>query len=77
MVKLCSIPQGFQPVRFNQGDCVRYIGTDPKIQQDYGNQDLQILAIDFVSETTVCKNKAGNCLVGVSYRDLQHAQEMI
>jgi hypothetical protein len=71
MVRLCSIPQNRQPVRLSRGDCVRYIGVDPRIQQDYGNQNLRILAIDLMSGIAVCNNEIGQCLVGVALRELQ------
>ncbi|NES95346.1 MAG: hypothetical protein F6K32_08960 [Desertifilum sp. SIO1I2] len=53
------------------GDCVQYVGSDLRIQQDYGNQELRILAIDR-SGMTVCEDKAGNRLVGVSSHHLKH-----
>ncbi len=71
MVKTYCLPQHLQSVRLSQGDCVRYIGSDLRIQQDYGNQDLRIFAIDALSGIAVCENSAGNCLVGVSHHDLQ------
>ncbi|GAB4368001.1 MAG: hypothetical protein Kow00121_06730 [Elainellaceae cyanobacterium] len=72
MGKLCSRLQRFQPVRLNQGDYVRYIGADPKIQQDYGNQNLRVLAIDGLSGLAICDNEVGQCLVGVALRELQN-----
>jgi hypothetical protein len=71
MVKHCLLPRRHQLIQLHQGDRVRYIGTDPKIQQDYGNQDLCILAIDWSSGIAVCDNTVGQRLVGVALRELQ------
>ncbi|MBD2314158.1 hypothetical protein H6G20_21035 [Desertifilum sp. FACHB-1129] len=71
MLHLCPLVQGLQFGEFLQGDCVQYVGSDLRIQQDYGNQELRILAIDR-SGMTVCEDKAGNRLVGVSSHHLKH-----
>lgn len=71
MVKLCSLPRHSQPVRLSQGDWVRYIGADPKIQQDYGSQNLRIVAVNSISGIAVCDNAVGQRLVGVALRQLQ------
>ncbi|MBD2088950.1 hypothetical protein H6F67_03670 [Microcoleus sp. FACHB-1515] len=77
MAKLYSLQQPPVPlqqsVSFQQGDWVRYIGRNPKIQQDYGNQDLRIVAIDWLSEIAVCDTKIGQRLVGVALRELRNA----
>jgi hypothetical protein len=70
MVKSCSLPR-HQPIWLKPGDCVRYIGLDPRIQQDYGDQDLRIIAIDFMNGIAVCDNQMGQRLVGVALRELQ------
>lgn len=70
MLKFASLPH-LQPIQLTQGDYVRYVGADPKIQQDYGNQNLRILAIDLMSGIAVCDNEKGRCLVGVALRELQ------
>lgn len=75
MVELCFFPQCFQPIQLAQGCYVRYVGADPKLQQDYANQSLRILAIDTISGITICENQAGLQLVGVSYRDLEGAEQ--
>lgn len=54
-----------------KGDHARYIGLDAKIQLDYGNQDLLILAVDLIDRIAVCENETGQRLVGVSFGDLQ------
>lgn len=71
MLKLRSLRQQAQPVVFRKGDWVRYIGFDTKVQYDYGNQDLRILAIDLIHGIAICENTIGQCLVGVSFGDLQ------
>ena len=71
MVHLCFSPQYVQSVPLKQGDWVRYIGLDPRIQQDYGNQDLRILAVDAVCGIAVCDNTFGQRLVGVAIAELQ------
>lgn len=71
MAKLYSSLQQLPVVALGQGNCVRYIGADPKVQQDYGDQDLQVIAIDSMSGIAICDNKRGQRLVGVAVRDLQ------
>lgn len=58
-------------VSLRQGDRVRYIGSDRKIQNDYGNQELIVLAVDLVSGVSVCRNRSGQCLVGVRLQELE------
>lgn len=71
MVNLYSCPQPICSTPLQQGDYVRYIGSDLKTQQEYGNQDLCILAIDLISGITVCDNQFGQQLVGVFSWELQ------
>ncbi|HEY9669237.1 MAG TPA: hypothetical protein V6C91_20665 [Coleofasciculaceae cyanobacterium] len=71
MVKFCSLRQQPQLISLTKGDHAHYIGLDAKIQLDYGNQDLLILAVDLVNRIAVCENEIGQHLVGVSFRDLQ------
>lgn len=71
MSKLCFSLQELQPVQFILGGSVRYMGEDPKLQQDYGNQDLQIVAIDRISGIAVCDTAGGQRLVGIALRELK------
>jgi len=69
----CSATRFLPFAQFQQGDLVRYIGQNLKIQQDYGNQDLRIIAIDPISKIAVCSTKIGQCLVGVPLCELHRA----
>jgi len=71
MTNLCLLPQRPQLPQLKHGDWVHYCGSDPKIQQDYGNQDLQIVAIAPLSNLAVCDNSFGQRLVGVNLSELQ------
>lgn len=77
MVKHCSSLQDLQRSQFKRGDWVRYCGGDPRIQQDYGNQDLRIVAIAPLSNLAVCDNQFGQRLVGVSLSELNLADCVI
>lgn len=68
---ICSSPRQPETSLLEQGDYVRYIGANPKIKQDYSDQDLCIIAIDLISGLAVCDNKTGQRLVGVTLRELQ------
>lgn len=65
----CSLH--IKTVLLNVGDKVHYIGSDLKILNDYGTQELTILAISLVSGITVCQSREQTCLVGVPCCDLQ------
>jgi hypothetical protein len=56
---------------FQKGDRVYYSGADRKIQGDYGNQLLTVLAVDPVSRRLVCTTKDNRWLVGVSFAELK------
>jgi hypothetical protein len=73
MAKLYFLPQHDQVQPLKPGDWVRYVGSEPKIQQDYGNQNLRIVAIDPVSPIAVCDSSTGQRLVGVALGDLHRA----
>lgn len=64
-------------MRLKQGDTVRYIGLDSKVQRDYGHQDLVVFKVDAVSAIAVCKNRAGNLLVGIRFHELQLTQKPV
>ncbi|NJL19953.1 MAG: hypothetical protein HC895_02655, partial [Leptolyngbyaceae cyanobacterium SM1_3_5] len=82
MKKVCSLRQPShsislsqtvllrQAVPLQEGDWVRYVGSNLKIQQDYGNQDLRITAIDLLNGIAVCDTKIGSRLVGVALHEL-------
>lgn len=76
MTKVRSLRQPLQSISVSRtvalqpGDWVRYGGSNLKIQQDYGNQDLRIVAIDLLDEIAVCDTKIGARLVGVALREL-------
>lgn len=53
-----------------QGDIVRYIGSDPKIQKDYGDRDLVVMNVDS-NCLTVCQNLEGDLLVGAHCDELE------
>ncbi|MBD2091239.1 hypothetical protein H6F67_15395 [Microcoleus sp. FACHB-1515] len=53
-----------------QGDIVRYIGSDPRIQRDYGDRDLVVIDVDS-NCLTICQNQEGNLLVGVYCNELE------
>ncbi|MBD2464683.1 hypothetical protein H6G89_27125 [Oscillatoria sp. FACHB-1407] len=71
MVRLRLLSCQLQSAQLQLGDWVQYVGTDPKLQQDYGNQTLQIRAINVISGIAVCNNEYGQQLVGVALDELR------
>lgn len=56
---------------FSKGDKVLYVGTNVKILQDYGNQILEVIAVDQRNLRVVCRTQDNLQLVGVIPQELQ------
>lgn len=59
---------------FKPGDKVYYIGSNRMIQQDYGERELSISAVDPKTNSLACTTAQGHWLVGVSPRDVQSVE---
>lgn len=57
-------------MHLRQSDLVRYIGSDPKIQKDYGDRNLLVIKVDS-NCLTVCQNSDGDLLVGAYCYELE------
>jgi hypothetical protein len=55
---------------FNVGDRVYSIGSDAKILSDYGNQVLEIIALDAKTRRVVCQTVRLEQVVGIAFEDL-------
>jgi hypothetical protein len=55
---------------FNVGDRVYYTGSDAKILSDYGNQALEIIALDAKTRRVVCQTVRLAQVVGIVFEDL-------
>ncbi|MFQ3615567.1 MAG: hypothetical protein SNJ57_03995 [Cyanobacteriota bacterium] len=55
---------------FKVGDRVYYIGSDAKIWFDYGNQVLEIIALDAKTRRVVCQTARLDQVVGIALEDL-------
>lgn len=67
----CPSPQWSDSrLSFNVGDRVYYIGSDAKILSDYGNQALEIIALDAKTRRVVCQTVRLAQVVGIAFADL-------
>ncbi|NJO42424.1 MAG: hypothetical protein HC769_26320 [Cyanobacteria bacterium CRU_2_1] len=56
---------------FSVGDRVHYIGSNAKILTDYGNQELEIIALDVKTRRVVCQTvRLAQQVVGIAFEDL-------
>lgn len=62
---------------FSKGDKVFYVGTNAKVRQDYGDQVLEIIAIDQRNLKIICRTQDNLQLVGVVPQELQQVQPWI
>lgn len=52
------------------GDRVYYTGADAKLLCDYGNQALEIIALDAKTRRVVCQTTRLEQVVGIAFDDL-------
>lgn len=57
-------------MHLKQGDIVRYIGSNPRIQKDYGDRNLVVVNVNS-NCLTVCQDSAGDLLVGAYCHELE------
>ncbi|WP_421658892.1 hypothetical protein [Leptothermofonsia sp. ETS-13] len=55
---------------FKVGDRVYYTGSDAKILSDYGNQALEIIALDAKTRQVVCQTVCLAQVVGIAFEEL-------
>ncbi len=58
------------PLSFRVGDRVYSIGSDAKIQTDYGSQVLEIIALDIKTKRAICQTVRFEQAVGIAFADL-------
>ncbi len=58
------------PLSFRGGDRVYSIGSDAKIQTDYGSQVLEIIALDIKTRRAICQTGRLEQVVGIAFADL-------
>lgn len=64
-------------MKFKPGDKVYYVGSNRMLQQDYGEQELTVFAVDPKTSCLVCITSQGYWLVGVSPGDVQSVKNQV